>query len=113
LPEQFERADADAVRIEAGAKLAPRLGALEHAVEVQMRRRGPIAAAEFQHVHLEARGDLQHRVEIGLWQAVGDHPDFHGALERKENERRNGEAETVAHRAAATHACRSIGCTEA
>ena len=77
-----ERADPDAVRVEPGAEVAPRRRAFEQAVELDVRRRRPVAAAEFQHVHLEARGDREHRVEVGFGQAVGDHSDFHGALER-------------------------------
>ncbi len=44
----------------------------------EVRRRRPVAAAEFEHVHLEAGGNREHGLEIEVRQAVGDHSDFHG-----------------------------------
>jgi hypothetical protein len=113
-----ERADAEAVGVEAGAKLAPRLRALEHAVEVHVRRGRPVAACEFQHVHLEPRGDLEHGVKVGLRQAVGDHSDFHGRSNLKEtegndvtkgNEQRRSRNRSTLRLAAAPRSARAAG----
>jgi hypothetical protein len=52
-----ERADADAVSVETGAKVAPRGLALEQPIEPDMGGGRPIAATEFEHVHLETGGD--------------------------------------------------------
>src|SRR5205814_808818 len=73
----IERADADAVRGETRPEVAPLGVAVEHPIELQMRRRGPVAAAEFEHVELEPRRGCEQRFEVGVRQTVGDHADLH------------------------------------
>jgi hypothetical protein len=74
-----ERADREVVVREAREEIAARGRAGKESVEIDVRRARPVAAGELQHVHVEPRGDAEHRIEISLGQAVGDHSDLHRA----------------------------------
>jgi len=75
-----QRADLDPGLVQAAAEIAPLAGVLQQPNAIEMRRRRPVAAGEFQRVHAEPRGERQHRVKIESGDAVGDHANLHANL---------------------------------
>src|SRR6266851_4055799 len=75
-----ERADLDAVVAHPADEILARGLALDERVKLQMRRRRPVAAGEFQHLDAELGGGADERGEIETAETVGDHADLHVVL---------------------------------
>ena len=71
-----EGADRDPVIGDPGLEITARGVAVEHSVELDVRRRRPVAAREFEHVHFHPCRIRQHRVDTVVGQAVGDHSNL-------------------------------------
>ena len=61
-------------------KYSPGAGTVEQAIEIEMWRRRPVAAAEFQTLDAESRRSIEHRIEIHSTETVGEHADLHADL---------------------------------
>ena len=72
-----ERANRDTVFVQARLEITALGLASQHAVEIEVRSRRPVAAAEFEHVEFESHRRTEQRIEVRARQAVGDHADFH------------------------------------
>src|SRR5262249_7035310 len=75
-----ERADRRPMVCQLRREVAPRRRALEHAVEVKMRRPGPVSTGEFEHLDAEPGGGCEELVDEKLAEPVGDNADLHCSL---------------------------------
>ncbi len=74
----IEGADLEPVVGYLGPEFLTTILIIKHFVQVDVRRRGSVAAGEFQCLDPSLRSRRQELIQGEVAQAVRDHPDFHG-----------------------------------